>query len=42
MNKHTYNFQNFQTISTFARDIYNDAITSKEADEDQFRWNCEL
>ena len=42
MNKHTYNFQNFQTISTFARDIYNDAITSKEADEDQFRWNFEL
>ena len=35
MNKHTYNFQNSQTISAFARDIYNDTITSKEADEDQ-------
>ena len=26
-NKYTFNFQNFCTISTFGRDIYNGAIT---------------
>ena len=26
-NKYTFNFQNFWTISTFGRDIYNGAIT---------------
>ena len=31
-NEYTYNFQNFRTINTFDRDIYNDAITLKEAD----------
>ena len=34
-NKYTFNFQNFQTISTFGRDIYNGKITTEEADEDQ-------
>ena len=34
-NKYTYNFQNFQIISTFGRDIYNGTIIKKEADEDQ-------
>ena len=34
-NNYTYNFQNFRTISTFGRDIYNGTITKKEADEDQ-------
>ena len=34
-NKHTDNFQIFQTMSTFGRDIYNGAITEKEPDEDQ-------
>ena len=32
---YTYSFQNFQTIRTFGRDIYNGEITLKEADEDQ-------
>ena len=31
----TYSFQNFRTIRTFGRDIYNGEITLKEADEDQ-------
>ena len=31
-NEYTYNFQNFRTINTFDRDIYNGAITLKEAD----------
>ena len=35
MNKYTYNFQNFWTKSTFGRDIYNGAITKREADNDQ-------
>ena len=34
-NKYTYNFQNFRTISTFGRDIYNGTITTKEADNNQ-------
>ena len=34
-NEYTYNFQNFRTINTFARDIYNGTITLKEADNDQ-------
>ena len=33
--EYTYNFQNFQTIKTFGRDIYNGKITLKKADEDQ-------
>ena len=33
--EYTYSFQNFQTIRTFGRDIYNGEITLKEADEDQ-------
>ena len=33
--EYTYSFQNFQTIKTFGRDIYNGKTTSKEADEDQ-------
>ena len=32
---YTYSFQNFQTIRTFGRDIYNGEITLKEADKDQ-------
>ena len=32
---HSYSFQNFRTIKTFGRDIYNGEITLKEADEDQ-------
>ena len=34
-NEYTYNFQNFLTINTFGRDIYNGTITLKEADKDQ-------
>ena len=34
-NIRTYDFQNFQTIRTFARDIYNDEISLEEANEDQ-------
>ena len=34
-NEYTYNFQNFQAINTFGRDIYNSTITLKEADKDQ-------
>ena len=33
--EYTYSFQNFRTIRTFGRDIYNGEITLKEADEDQ-------
>ena len=33
--EYTYSFQNFQTIKTFGRDIYNGKITLKESDEDQ-------
>ena len=33
--EYTYNFQNFQTIKTSGRDIYNGKITLKKADEDQ-------
>ena len=33
--EYTYSFQNFRTIKTFGRDIYNDQITLKEADEEQ-------
>ena len=32
-NKHTYNFQTFQTMTTFGRDIYNGTITKKEPDK---------
>ena len=34
-NEYTYNFQNFRTINTFGRDIYNGTITLKKADKDQ-------
>ena len=34
-NEYTYNFQNFQTINTFARDIYNGANTIKEVGKGQ-------
>ena len=34
-NKYTFNFQNFWTIRTFVRDIYNGKVTTEEADEDQ-------
>ena len=34
-NIHTYDFQTFQTIRTFARDIYNGEISLEEANEDQ-------
>ena len=33
--RYTYSFQNFQTVGTFGRDIYNGEITLKEADEEQ-------
>ena len=32
-NEYTYSFQNFQTIKTFGKDIYDDTITLKEADD---------
>ena len=35
MNKVTHNFQNFWTISTFSRDIYNGRVTTKDTDNDQ-------
>ena len=31
---YTYSFQNFETIKTFDRNIYNSKITLKEANED--------
>ena len=34
-NEYTYNFQNFLTINTFGRDIYDGTITLKEPDKDQ-------
>ena len=34
-NEYTYSFQNFRTINTFGRDVYNGKLTLKEADEDQ-------
>ena len=34
MNEYTYNFQNYRRIDTIGRDVYNDAITLKEADKD--------
>ena len=34
-NEYSYSFQNFRTIKTFGRDIYNGEITLKKADEDQ-------
>ena len=33
-NEHTYSFKNFPTINTFGKNIYNGAITLKEADKD--------
>ena len=33
-NEDTYSFKNFQTINTFGKNIYNGAITLKEADKD--------
>ena len=33
-NEDTYSFKNFQTINTFSKNIYNGAITLKEADKD--------
>ena len=35
INEYKYNFQNFRTINTFGRDIYNGTITLKQADKDQ-------
>ena len=32
-NEYTFSFENFQTIKTFGRDIYEGKITIKEADE---------
>ena len=34
-NIRTYDFQNFQTIKTFGRDIYNGEISLEEANEGQ-------
>ena len=34
-NEYTYHFQNFRTINTFSRDIYDGTVTLKEADKDQ-------
>ena len=34
-NQYTYSFENFQTIKTFGRDIYEGKITIEEADEYQ-------
>ena len=34
-NKYTHNFQNFRTISTVGKDVYNGTITTKEADNHQ-------
>ena len=34
-NIHTYDFQTFQTIRTFAKDIYNGEISLEEANKDQ-------
>ena len=33
--EYAYSFQNFQTIKTFGRDIYNGTITLEEANENQ-------
>ena len=33
--EYTYSCQNFRTKKTFGRDIYNDKITLKEAEEEQ-------
>ena len=35
MDKYAFDFQNFQTISTFGRDIYNGKVTTEKAEEDQ-------
>ena len=42
MNKCIFNFQNFQTLSTFGGDIYNGKITIAEADEDQSYFSVEI
>ena len=34
-NEYTFSFQNFQTIKTFGKDIYDGTITVKEADDYQ-------
>ena len=34
-NEYTYNFENFQTIKTFGKDIYDAAITLEEANDYQ-------
>ena len=34
-NDYTYSFGNYQTINAFGRDIYDAAITLKEADKNQ-------
>ena len=34
-NEYTYSFENFQTIKTFGKDIYDGTITLKEADDYQ-------
>ena len=34
-NEYTFSFQNFQTIKTFGKDIYDGIITVKEADDYQ-------
>ena len=41
-NIHTYDFQNFQTIRTFARDTYNGEINLEEANEDQRKLLVEI
>ena len=33
--EYTYSFENYQTINTFGRDIYNCKITLKQTDKDQ-------
>ena len=33
--EYTNSFNNFQTMRNFGKDIYNDEITLKEADDDQ-------
>ena len=34
-NEYSYNFQNFRTLNTFGRDIYNGTVTLKEDDKGQ-------
>ena len=41
-NEYTYSFQNFRTISTFGKDIYDGTITIKEVNEDQIDLSVEI